>query len=300
MPNAIQSHTVKPPRNEHELELRLVRLLGNDNQRMLVMRTMMANAIVGQFLPQQAILKGGSSLRFRYGSTYTRNTIDFDATRKGSLGDFLSDLRNALEEGWNGFSGQIAILPQAAPKGVPFDYVMQPVDLKLRYKGQPWCTVNLEISHDEAGATDICDMVSPPIDVLNVFRELGFPDPSPIALITLEHQVAQKLHAVSNPSETNQRAHDLIDLQVIMRSGGVDLAKVRDICIKLFVQRQMQPWPTLVRVRKNWESLYDAQRRDLNVIGKVVDAVAWVNELIVRIHAMDPFAQNRATNQLSN
>ena len=33
---------IKPPRNEHELELRLVRMLGNDNRRMLVMRTMMA------------------------------------------------------------------------------------------------------------------------------------------------------------------------------------------------------------------------------------------------------------------
>ena len=48
----------KPPRNEHELELRLVRLLGNDNSRMLAMRTMMSNAIAGQFLPKGAVLKG--------------------------------------------------------------------------------------------------------------------------------------------------------------------------------------------------------------------------------------------------
>ena len=34
--------SIKPPRNEHELKLRLVRILGNDNRRMLVMRTMMA------------------------------------------------------------------------------------------------------------------------------------------------------------------------------------------------------------------------------------------------------------------
>ena len=56
MPDAIRQESVKPPRNEHELELRLVRLLGNDNQRMLVMRTMMANAIAGQFLPRGTIL----------------------------------------------------------------------------------------------------------------------------------------------------------------------------------------------------------------------------------------------------
>ena len=55
----------KPPRNEHELELALVRLMGGDNGKMLSMRSMMANAIVGQFLPDGAILKGGGSLRFR-------------------------------------------------------------------------------------------------------------------------------------------------------------------------------------------------------------------------------------------
>lgn len=285
MPDAIRQESVRPPRNEHELELRLVRLLGNDNQRMLVMRTMMANAIAGQFLPRGTILKGGGSLRFRYGSAYTRNTIDFDATRRGELDVFLSNLRTSFDNGWNGFSGQIAILPQATPKGVPFEYVMQPLDMKLRYKGQPWCAVNLEISHDEAGATDIYDMVAPPAEVLAAFRGLGFPEPGPVALITLEHQVAQKLHAVTNPSDHNQRAHDLIDIQVIMREGSVDLKKVKGICVRLFAQRRMQPWPTLVKVRKNWESIYSAQKRDLNVIAQVDEAAAWVNELIIRIES---------------
>ena len=66
----------KPPRNEHELEIALVRLMRGDNGKMLSMRSMMANAIVGQFLPDGAILKGGGSLRFRYGSSFTRNTKD--------------------------------------------------------------------------------------------------------------------------------------------------------------------------------------------------------------------------------
>lgn len=272
--------TVKPPRNEHELELRLVRLLGSDNQKMLVMRTMMANAIAGQFLPGGAILKGGGSLRFRYGSSYTRNTIDFDTTRKGELDDFLTSLRASLETGWNGFTGQIVILPQASPKGVPFEYVMQPLDLKLRYKGQPWCTVNIEISHDEAGSADECDKVLPPGEVLEMFRRLGFPSPDPVALITLEHQMAQKLHAVSNPSERNQRAHDLIDLQVIMKEGEVDLSRVQTICRRLFAHRHTHPWPTHVRMRDEWRAIYNAQKRDLNVIDDIADAVKWANDLI--------------------
>ena len=276
---------VKPPRNEHELELRLVRMLGNDNRRMLVMRTMMANAIAGQFLPQGAILKGGGSLCFRFGSSFTRNTIDFDTTRRGDLDGFLTEFRRSLEAGWNGFSGQLIILPQASPKGVPFDYVMQPIDLKLQYKGQAWCTVNLEISHDEANATDECDMTSPPDDVLDVFQRLGFPIPNPIALITLEHQIAQKLHGASGISEYNQRAHDLIDLQVIMQNKDIDLKKVHSICLHLFAQRKMQPWPTLITVKDRWSEIYNAQKLDLKVLEKVEDAVDWANELIMKIEA---------------
>lgn len=276
--------TIRPPRNEHELELRLVRLLDSDNQKMLAMRTMMANAITGQFLPYGAILKGGGALRFRYGSAYTRNTIDFDTTRQGDLDVFLETLRSSLEVGWNGFTGQIVILPQASPKGVPFEYVMQPVDIKLRYKGQPWCTVNVEISHDEAGSSNVCDLLPPPKEVCETFHLLGFPEPAPVALMTLEHQMAQKIHAVSNPSVRNQRAHDLIDLQVIMKDGNVDLSKIRKICQRLFTQRRMHTWPTPIRAHDGWDAIYDAQKRDLNVISNVNDAITWANELIAAIN----------------
>lgn len=286
MPEKIAT-PIRPPRNEHELELRLVRMLGNDNSRMLVMRTMMANAIAGQFLPKGAILKGGGSLRYRFGSSFTRNTIDFDTTRPGDLDAFLTDFKKSLEAGWNGFSGQLIILPQASPKGVPFDYVMQPVDLKLQYKGQAWCTVNLEISHDEANATSECDMTLPPLDVLNVFHDLGLPAPKPIALITLEHQISQKLHGASGTSEFNQRAHDLIDLQVMMQSESIDLKKVQTICRQLFAQRKMQPWPTLIKARANWSQIYDAQKKDLKVLDSVDEAIAWANELLAKIDAAE-------------
>ena len=33
------------------------------------------------------------------------------------------------------------MLAPAKPRGVPFDYVMQPCDVKLKYLGVPWFTV---------------------------------------------------------------------------------------------------------------------------------------------------------------
>ena len=116
----------KPPRNEHELELALVRRAGNRNKQATDDRTTMANAIVAQMLGEGVAVKGGSMLRFRYGSKNSRYTMDFDATRKIDLDSFIKGFRERLSAGWNGFTGEADILPQASPVGVPFDYVMQP------------------------------------------------------------------------------------------------------------------------------------------------------------------------------
>ena len=280
MPSEVQT---RPPRNEHELELRLVRLMGNDNRRMLVMRNMMASAIAGQFLPKGAVFRGGGSLRFRFGRAFTRNTMDFDMAFGGELDDFLNGLRESLAAGWSGFTGEISILPQASPKGVPAEYVMQPVDIKLRYRNNPWCRVNLEISRNEVGDTDECDLVEIPEEVAATFRDLGFPVPAPIALMTLEHQVAQKLHGASDTAVGNGRAHDLIDLQLILRGSEIDLAKTRRICERLFAWRRRQPWPTPIVARRDWDGIYDRHRRDLDVLPSVAEAVAWANELICKI-----------------
>jgi hypothetical protein len=66
----------------------------------------MANAIIGQLLPDGAV-KGGSSLKLRYGDKETRFTTDLDAVRVAELDDYIRELGTALEKGWNGFTGRI-------------------------------------------------------------------------------------------------------------------------------------------------------------------------------------------------
>ena len=63
--------------------------------------------------------------------------MDLDTAWRTGLDDFLKDLRNRLEAGWNGFGGDVRVLRQGVPVGVPFDYVMQPCDVKLHYLGRP-------------------------------------------------------------------------------------------------------------------------------------------------------------------
>jgi hypothetical protein len=81
----------------------------------------MANAIVGQLLPDGAV-KGGSSLKLRFGEGAARFSRDLDTARLSDIESYAEALENALQEGWNGFTGRLARGRQASPKGVPAHY----------------------------------------------------------------------------------------------------------------------------------------------------------------------------------
>ena len=97
----------------------------------------------------------------------------------------------------------------------------------------------------------------------------------------LAHQVAQKLHGVTDPS--SDRAHDLIDLQLIYTHGEVNAQEVHRIAVRLFANRHRQPWPTKLSKKPNWDELYLDAKGNLPVLPTVDEAIAWANELIERI-----------------
>ena len=244
------------------------------------MRNSLANVIVAQMLPE-GVVKGGSSLKFRYGCATTRATMDLDTAWKADLDTFLKGLRERISVGWGGFAGVLIVGRQASPKGIPFNYVMQPCDVKLTYLGKPWYTVRLEVGHNEIGDADECETVNPPQEVLDLCRELALPEPTKIPVMLLEHQVAQKLHGVSAPN--SRCAHDLIDLQLIFAHEPIDMARTADICRRLFAYRKVQAWPPTIVKGEGWENVYKEQSIRLPVLSSIDEAIAWANELINRI-----------------
>ena len=53
--------------------------------------------------------------------------------------------------------------------------------------------------------------------------------------------------------------------------------------MKLFAYRKVHQWPPSIVKGDEWESVYNAQRRGLDVLETVDEAIAWANELIERI-----------------
>ena len=245
----------------------------------------LANVIVGQMLPD-GVVKGGSSLMFRYGAALTRYTRDVDTARVMAHDEYISKLRTALSEGWNGFTADLVEVEPPEPKGVPGVYVMKPYDAKVKYLGRPWQTVRIEIGHNEIGDADEFE-TSLPSDLAEVFEKLSFPQPKPLPVMKLAYQIAQKLHAVSEPG--SERAHDLIDLQLICNRSQIDYAEVKSVCQRLFDYRRRQPWPAVVTALPSWDDLYVLARNNLldnaDVLPTAAEAVAWANELIGKIVA---------------
>ena len=145
------------PMTRVNLDKAIARMAGDDPRLTVDMRMSMANAIVGQFL-SEGVVKGGTSLKFRFGESGARYTLDLDTAWKTDLDTFLSSFRRNLAKGWEGFSGEVIVRPQAAPRAIPFDYVMQPCDVKLSYMGRSWCTIRLEVGHNEVGDADEAEM----------------------------------------------------------------------------------------------------------------------------------------------
>ena len=259
---------------------RAIQRFAGDVARERGLRNLMANAIVAQMVGD-GVVKGGTGLKFRYGEKMTRVTLDLDTAWKTDLDAFLKVLKSRLSAGWNGFSGEVHVLRQGNPKAVPFEYVMQPCDVKLSYLGRPWYTVQLEVGHNEIGDADECEMVDVPESLVELFSFLALPKPSPIPAMRLEYQIAQKLHGASAPS--SRRAHDLIDLQLIAANADVDLRRTSEICRKLFRYRKVHAWPPTIVKGETWEASYNEQKGDLPVLPTVDEAVKWANELIARI-----------------
>lgn len=267
----------KQPHNEHELELALTRLAGS-NLEAVKYRDMMSGVVLGQMLPAGTVVKGGSSLRLRFGPDNSRVTMDFDTARSVELDEYIKLLRLRLAEGWGDFTGEVLIRKQGSPKGVPFEYLMQPLDVKLAYRNHPWCTVRLEVSHNELGDADTLDVRDLPEAIKNIFVALGFPEPKPIPLMSIPFQVSQKLHGVSQPGSS--RVRDLIDLQLILKNEGIDVAATADISRKLFKYRKVHFWPPHIEKGEGWDRVYVEQRGDLPVAESCDEAVRIVNELI--------------------
>jgi hypothetical protein len=143
--------------------------------------------------------------------------------------------------------------------------VVKPFRFKIKWlvNGQPWRTVDVEAAAAE-GDSDVGVEVfaAPPLG------HFGLPSAVDIAGIMFDYQVAQKLHAGTDPhnppSQRNDRSRDLVDLLLIrdaFYTDGADLRPLRTACVDIFTTRATdaralglteRSWPPQATPHEHW------------------------------------------------
>lgn len=233
------------------------------------------------------LVKGGSQIEMRLGVASSRASKDLDASFRGDFDQMYARAQLAFRAGWNGFTAELTRPEVIKVPGV----VVPPIRFKakLMYRGFAFCTVPLEVSPAEASSGNESDTITPsPLAHLGL-RGLGLPESSKVDCLSLRYQVAQKLHACTElpDGKDNERAHDLVDLQLLMGLLDPDnLQAVRSACEETFASRDGQLWPPALQPPPSWTELYRAARADvldadvLNLAPTVEDAIVIVQDLI--------------------
>lgn len=270
-----------PPAHRVSLEKRLRNICDALDLNELRTRTSLAHTVIAQLLPM-GVVKGGAAIKFRTGDHASRVTRDLDATRGAdhTVETYAAELSAHLADGWQGFTGRLVDRTPADPPDVPGEYVMHPFEVKLAYAGQSYVTIEFELGHDEVGST-AAPALALDTGIAEVIERLGFPTPEPVAVLAVEHQIAQKLHACTTPNRQggNERAHDLVDLQILVGVDPPDLREVARIGRRLFAARRVSPWPPEVREWPGWDDRYQATSEGLDV-RPLDDAVQWLQALV--------------------
>lgn len=85
----------KRPNSMRHLDDAIRRASGGTADGYVRMRTLVANAIVAQMLPD-GVVKGGSAVRMRFGSGATRYTTDLDTATASDPDEYAARLSEAL------------------------------------------------------------------------------------------------------------------------------------------------------------------------------------------------------------
>jgi hypothetical protein len=148
-------------------------------------------------------------------------------------------------------------------------------------------TIPLEISAAEGASLDQLERLPAAVSLALV----RIPDPDEITFLPIRYQIAQKLHACTEPMDgdrVNGRARDVWDLLLIndLAVSDEDLGSIRAACHEIFESRGTHPWPPVVEIPPGWVPLWN---RFMDSEGGLAlsldDAVVAANAFIATIEA---------------
>lgn len=233
--------------------------------------------------PAPWVLKGGYALELRFRTA--RATVDIDLT--------VQRIAAATEAEANQIVRDMLQDAASFSLGDWFEYTIGPpvLDLDAAPYGGARFPVEARMDdrifarfHLDAG---IGDAVIQPVEIIDCRDWLSFAGIAAPQVQTLsrEQQFAEKLHAYTLPrSSTNSRVKDLIDLALLIRSGGLSPTRAADALHLTFERRRTHKLPAvLVEPPRDWERRFLALAQECQLEGDMDTVFSGVEESFERM-----------------
>lgn len=168
-------------------------------------------------------------------------------------------------------------------------------DIIIEFRGVTWRRIQFEVSPDESGIGEDFESIEPP-----PLSGFGLPDPDTLVGIAMRFQIAQKMHAVSDPHKPpdsiNDRARDVVDLLLLRHlaaaTGSPTLAEIRAAGAAVFQARAdealelglpARTWPPTVTGHDHWPYDYKRAAASASIEVSLDAAVAEINAWIAEV-----------------
>jgi len=272
---------VAPPRTARELTRRVdadARLKGIPEKRARDWVSFMAIAgrleEVGSSNDKSTfVVKGDVAIELRLRQK-ARATRDIDLVVASHRQERVEALRSALDGSHLGFAfrvrGETHLMPNDTTR----------VEVPVEFGGRAWGTVPVDLSDDRQGGIEV-----EKVGALDL-SEYGILGPTELTCLSLRYQLAQKLHAMTEPpapGRPNERFHDLADV-LLLTELVTDLPSLREACLEVFAQRATHPWPASFDPPAEWEHPFEALAAQTGLepsrfAEAVVRARTWINAI---------------------
>lgn len=242
------------------------------------------------------LLKGGVYLEHRLGLE-SRATKDVDTLFRGSLDDFMVKLDEALAEPWDGLDLRRSEIEKI--ENAPRIVAPRRFNVIVSMKGRTFRNVQVEVAFPEGDIDKHVDMIPAPR-----FNFFGLQSVAEIAGIALAYQVAQKIHACSDPhseERPNLRVRDMVDLVLLRRHFysrpvSAELSELRRAAEDIFFARADEAaelgmaersWPPRIKTNELWEVEFPRPAAEVGLQISLAQALAEVTDWVTAIAESD-------------
>lgn len=247
--------------------------------------------VVGDDQRPLILLKGGTLIEMQLGLR-ARATADVDTLYRGDFDFILDTLDAVLKQPWGPITFQRTspeTITNARRRVKPLRF-----DVKLLVGSRTWRRVTVEVSPDEGRAGASHTLVeAPPL------AHFGLPDPDRLVGLAVDYQVAQKLHACTDPHQPpeyiNDRARDIVDLHLLrdaFYSAESSAASLAGACRDVFETRyreaeelggEPRSWPPRIRAYPSWGADFSRACEAAGIVLDLRQTVSVLNSWIDEI-----------------